>query len=72
MNHGVVAIEGLIGQYTNDSVSWYAAHAIAPHSRSWHQPSARRGDDWLRASVAPIVLPMRRPTRNTARMSANA
>ena len=70
MNHGVVAIDGLIGQYGSDSVSWYAAHAIAPHSRSWHQPSARRGVARLRVSVAPIVLPMPRPTRNTARMSA--
>ena len=34
MNQGVVAIDGLIGQYGSDSVSWYAAQAIAPQSSS--------------------------------------
>ena len=32
--HGVVASDGLIGQYGSDSVSWYAAHAIAAHTSS--------------------------------------
>src|SRR4051812_7575372 len=53
VNHGVVAMYGLIGQYGNDSVSSYADHAIAPHSSSWHQPSARFGETMSRASVAP-------------------
>ena len=69
MNHGVVAIDGLIGQYGSDSVSMYAAQAIAPHSSSWHQPSAARGDALSRAISDPTVLPMPRPTRNTARIS---
>src|SRR5579872_4425882 len=32
--HGDVEMDGLIGQYVSDSVSMYAAHATAPHSRS--------------------------------------
>ena len=69
VNQGVVEMDGLIGQYGSDSVSWYAAHAIAPHNSSWHQPSARRGDAVPRAIAAPTVLPMPRPSRNTARIS---
>src|SRR4051812_10928682 len=71
VNQGVVAMYGLIGQYGSDSVSSYAAHAIAPQSSSWHQPSARLGDARSRASVEPAVLPTPRPTRKTARISAN-
>ena len=44
---------------------------MVAHSRSWHQPSATRGRATRRASSDPIVLPMPRPTRNTARISEN-
>src|SRR4051794_3004094 len=71
VNHGVVAMYGLIGQYGSDSVSSYAAQATAAHRSSWHQPSARRGDALSRAIVAPTVLPIPSPVRNTARISAN-
>src|SRR4029077_6324281 len=71
VNQGVVAMYGLIGQYGSDSVSSYADHAIAPPNSSWDHPRARRGDAMSRAIVAPAVLPMPRPTRNTARISAN-
>jgi hypothetical protein len=69
--HGDVEIDGLIGQYGSDSVFMYAAHAIAAQMPSWHQPSARRGDVLSRAVIAPAVLPMPRPTRNTARINEN-
>src|SRR5437868_7292538 len=43
VNSGVFEIEGSIGQYGSDSMSIYAAHAIAAHSRTWHHASATRG-----------------------------
>ena len=51
-------------------VSMYAAHAIAPHSSSWHQPSATRGRAKLpRRCAEPMLLPM--PSRpGTPRGSA--
>ena len=69
MNVGLIAIEGLIGQYGSELPVAYAAHASVTHSRSWHQPSTTRGCATRRASSAPTVLPMPRPTRNTARIN---
>ena len=40
-------------------------------SASWHQPSAARGRATRDAMADPIVLPMPRPNRNTARISEN-
>ena len=64
-------IDGLIGQYGSESVSMNDAHAIAPHKSIWHQPSAARGCLVLRPTAEPMLLPMPRPKRKTARISAN-
>ena len=71
MNQGSVEIDGLIGQYGSDCVSMYAVHAIAAQSSIWHQPSARRGRAIRPAIVEPMLLPMPRPSRKTARISEN-
>src|SRR5260370_343242 len=49
----------------------YAVHAMAAASSIWLQPSSALGDFAVRAVIAPPVLPMARPTRNTARMMEN-
>src|SRR5688572_26819745 len=64
-----VEIDGLIGQNGSDALVAYAAHASDAHSPTWHQPSAKRAFVPPRASAAPRLLPIPRPTRNTARMS---
>ena len=66
-----LGIDGLMGQNGNESLVAYAAHASATHRPSWHQPSAARGFGTLRASADPRLLPMPRPTRNTARINEN-
>src|SRR5688572_6533154 len=67
-----VEIEGLIGQNGSDALVAYAAHASAAQRPTWHQPRAMREDCAPpRASAAPRLLPMPRPTRNTARSSEN-
>ena len=43
VNIAVFEIDGSMGQYGSDSVSIYAAHAIAAHSRTWHHANATRG-----------------------------
>jgi hypothetical protein len=65
----LVVIDGLIGQYGSDCVSMQAVHAIAPHSSIWHQPSASRGRAMRAAIEDPMLLPIPRPSRNTARIS---
>src|SRR5215510_11212418 len=66
----VALMEGLIGQYGIDELVVYAAHSIAAHNPSWHQPSAIRAF-MLRASAEPRLLPIPRPTRKTARINEN-
>ena len=65
----VVLMEGLIGQNGSDSVNMHDVHAMAAHNNIWHQPSASRGRSRRPASAAPMLLPMPRPKRNTARIS---
>ena len=69
LNVSDVEIDGLIGQYGSDTLVAYAAQARHTHNPSWHQPSAILGFDRLRAIADPRLLPMPRPTRNTARIS---
>ena len=64
-------MEGLIGQNGSESAVEYAAHAIATHNPSCTHPSAVFAFDTPRASAAPRLLPMPRPTRKTARISEN-
>ena len=71
LNQGLLEIAGLIGQYGSDCVSMYALHASATQISIWHQPSARRGRAMRAAMAEPRLLPMPRPSRNTARISEN-
>src|SRR5688572_612144 len=71
LNEIPVEIDGLIGQNGSDALVAYAAQASAMHNPTWHQPSAKRAFVPPRAIAAPRLLPMPRPTRNTARMSEN-
>ena len=48
-----------------------AVQAIAAARSNWHQPSANPGRTAWRASSDPKLLPMPRPTRNTARIMEN-
>src|ERR1700730_18380012 len=70
-NHGLVEIDGLIGQYGSESLRMNAVHAMAPHSSSWHHARAMRGRESPRPSADPRLLPMPMPVRNTAMMSEN-
>ena len=69
VNHGLLDVDGSIGQYGSDCVSMYADQAMAPASSICTQASARRGRAMLRDSAEPTLLPMPRPKRNTARIS---
>ncbi len=71
VNQGLLDAEGSIGQYGSDCVSMYAAQAIAPASSICTQASASRGRAMLRDSAEPTLLPMPRPSRNTARINEN-
>ena len=69
MIHGLATADGLIGQYGSDRLMTYAVHAMEAQTPIWHQPSARRGRATRDDMAEPIVLPMPRPKRNTARIS---
>ena len=71
VNEGDVEIDGLIGQNGSESAVEYAAHARQKHRPSCTHPSAVFAFDTPRASAAPRLLPIPRPTRNTARISEN-
>ena len=43
LNHGLVEIDGLIGQYGSDCVSMYAAQAMAPHEQHLTPAERQRG-----------------------------
>ena len=71
LNHGLVEMDGSIGQYGIEVPIMMPAHATAAHTPAWHQPSAVAGRARLRASADPTLLPMPRPSRNPARMREN-
>jgi hypothetical protein len=71
LNQGSCEIDGSIGQKGRELASMYAVQAMAPHSSTWHQPSAARGLDTLRPIAEPAALPTPRPTRNAARIREN-
>src|SRR5262249_28774732 len=67
----LVEIDGLIGQYGSESVTMYDVHAKHAQSINWQKPSATRGRFKPRAIADPRLLPIPRPTRNTARIIEN-
>src|SRR3954469_20445647 len=71
LSQGSVVSVTSTGQYGIDFISEYAAHTIVAHSSIWHQPSATRGFFKLRDNADPRLLPIPRPKRNAARISAN-
>jgi hypothetical protein len=64
-------IDTLIGQYGNDRLSMAAVQAMAATMRNWQMPSASFGFFSVLAMNEPMLLPMPRPVRKTARMIEN-
>ena len=71
LNQGLLESDGLIGQKGRDFASIYAVHAMAAARRIWQQPRASRGCVLPRVRNDPILLPIPRPTRNTAKIIEN-
>jgi hypothetical protein len=69
LNHGLVEMEGSIGQYGIEVPTMMPAHATATPTPAWHQPSATPGRAKFRASADARLLPIPRPSRKPARMS---
>jgi hypothetical protein len=69
--HGLVDSDGSIGQNGSDRASTSAAHATAPARSAWQPASRIRGLTGPRPTNDPRLLPIPRPTRNTARMIEN-
>ena len=55
VNHGLLDVDGSIGQYGSDCVSMYAPQAMAPASSICTQASARRGRAMLREIAEPTL-----------------